>query len=120
MTSYAESARTSARASAERRQRPRREAASSRRPVAGGIAWIALLAVLLAGVVAVNVVVLRLNLSLDRAGTERVELQADVARLQSELSSAASSLRIQQQAEARLGLVPADSSATTYIQLGSR
>ena len=88
--------------------------------MAGGVLWIALLAVLLAGVVAVNVVVLRLTLRLDRTSQLRVQLQADVARLQSELSSAASSYRIQQQAREKLGLVQADSSTTTYVQLAPR
>ena len=86
----------------------------------GGVLWITLLAVLLAGVVVVNVVVLRLTLRLDRTSQQRVQLQADVARLQSELSSAASSYRIQQQAREQLGLVQADSSTTTYVQLAAR
>ena len=45
-------------------------------------------AALLAGVVAVNVAVLRLNLQFDQVGRERSELRADISRLRSELSSA--------------------------------
>ena len=79
--------------------------------------WIAVVAVLLAGVVAVNVAVLRLNVRLDKASRQRVELQADVARLQSDLSSAGASLQIRRDALAKLGLVPADPNATTYVPL---
>ena len=50
--------------------------------------WIVLFAVLLAGVVAVNVAVLRLNLELDQVGRERSELKADIAAIRSEVSSA--------------------------------
>ena len=43
--------------------------------------------ILLAGVVFVNVAVLRLNLALDGANADRVKLRAENAALQSELSS---------------------------------
>ncbi len=79
-----------------------------------------LLAVLLAGVVAVNVAVLQLTLRLDKTTQRRVDLRAEVARLQSELSSAASSYRLQQEAHGKLGLVEADSSTTRYIELAPR
>ena len=79
--------------------------------------WIVLFAVLLAGVVAVNVAVLRLNLQLDRAGTERTELKADISRLRSELSSVAATSRIERLAQGELGLVAADTDRTTYIEL---
>jgi len=61
-----------------------------RRPLAlgGGVVWIVLFAGLLAGVVAVNVAVLRLNLELDQVGRERSELRTDISRLRSELSVA--------------------------------
>ncbi len=65
----------------------RRERA--RRPVAGGVLWIVVFAALLAGVVAVNVVVLQLNVRLDALSRERVELRADNAKLRAQLSSAA-------------------------------
>ena len=57
--------------------------------------------VLLAGVVAVNVAVLRLNLQLDEAGRERTELKTDIARLRSEISSAAATTRIERLARGR-------------------
>lgn len=95
-------------------------AAARRRPWAlgGGVLWIVLFAVLLSGVVAVNVTVLRLNLQLDQAGRERTELRADISRLRSQLSSASATSRIDRLAQKELGLVPADSDATTYVRLG--
>jgi cell division protein FtsL len=84
----------------------------------GGVLWIVLFAVLLAGVVTVNVTVLRLNLQLDEAGRERTELRADVSRLRSQLSSASATSRIDRLAQKELGLVPADSDETIYVRLG--
>ena len=97
------------------RARPR--AGSRPRLLAGGVLWIVLFASLLAGVVAVNVSVLRLNLELDRAGRERSELKADLAKLRSELSRAAATSHIERTARTELGLVPADPEATVYVRL---
>jgi cell division protein FtsL len=99
---------------------PRARAATRKRSWAlgGGVVWIVLLAVLLTGVVAVNVAVLRLNLSLDEVGRERTELKTDIARLRSEISSAAATTRIERLAEGELGLVEVEPEDTTYIQLG--
>lgn len=100
---------------------PRVRAAASARKRSwgfGGVLWIVLLAVLLAGVVAVNVAVLRLNLSLDESGRERTELRTDIARLRSDISSAAATTRIERLAEGELGLVEVEPEDTTYIQLG--
>jgi cell division protein FtsL len=83
--------------------------------MAGGLAWIVASAVLLTGVVALNVVVLRLNVQLDRAGRDRADLRAQNQLLQAEVSSAAASARIQSLARAR-GFVPAKE--TTYVELG--
>jgi cell division protein FtsL len=117
VTSYAETARS---APKRRRaaQRPNRAAAAARpRSTLGGVVWIAVVAVLLAGVVAVNVAVLRLNVRLDKAGRTRLELQADVARLQSDLSSAGASAQISRNAQSKLGLIPADPNTTHYLKL---
>jgi cell division protein FtsL len=97
--------------------RARQRAAARPRLLGGGILWIALFAVLLAGVVAVNVSVLRLNLALDSSGQERSQLRADIARLRSELSSAAASSRIARDARTELGLVPADPQTMVYVRL---
>jgi cell division protein FtsL len=87
------------------------------RSTVGGVLWIVLVAVLLAGVVAVNVAVLRLNVRLDKASRQRLELQADVSRLQSDLSSAGASAQISRTAQSRLGLVEADPNTTRYLTL---
>jgi cell division protein FtsL len=99
------------------RPRPARRAGARRR-FAGGVAWIALSALLLGGVVALNVAVLRLNVQLDRLGRERADLKARNAVLGSSVSSAAASARIQALARSRLGLVPADPAVTRYVDVG--
>jgi cell division protein FtsL len=81
------------------------------------VLWIVLFAALLGGVVAVNVAVLRLNLERDRVGHERSELRADIARLRSELSSAAASARIERLAQKELGLIEADPETTVFVRL---
>jgi cell division protein FtsL len=99
---------------------PKRPRPAARRRVTGGVLWIVVVAVLLTGIVALNVAVLRLNVELDRLSRERANLRAENAVLQMQLSSAASSQRIQALAAKRLGLQPADPSTTTYVDLGRR
>jgi hypothetical protein len=82
-----------------------------------GIAWIVVGAVLLAGVVFVNLAVLRLNLRLDSATQERTKLRADNAALSSQLSAALASPRIQSLAHQQDGLTQADPSTIGYIDL---
>ena len=89
-----------------------------RRRVTGGVLWIVFVAVLLTGIVALNVAVLRLNVQLDRLSRERADLRAQNSALQSQLSSAAASQQIQQLAAKRLGLKPADPDSTVYVDLG--
>ena len=79
-----------------------------------------MLAVLLAGVVFVNLAVLKLNLGLDRANQERTKLRATNAALQSQLSAALASGRIQAQARRLDGLVQADPSTIGYVNLARR
>ena len=96
---------------------PRRGARKHRRPaLAGGVVWIALLAVLLTGIVALNVAVLRLNVRLNKLDAERAKLYADKQAVASQLSLAAASPRIQALAR-QAGLVPADPTQTTYVRL---
>jgi len=102
-----EAPRTVARADASRRPR-----------LASGVVWILLVAILLVGVVAMNVAVLRLNVQLDQAGRERTRLRAETAALSSELSSAQASARIQALARKELGLIPARAAETTYVDVG--
>ena len=73
---------------------------------------------LLAGVVFVNLAVLQLNLRLDNATQERTKLRAENATLQSQLSAALASPRIQKLAHTQDGLVQADPSTIGYIDLG--
>ncbi len=91
---------------------------SSRRRVDRGVVWIAALAVVLAGVVAVNVAVLQLNVRLDEYGRERVQLRDDTARLRAQLSSTGASARVSTRARTELGLVEADPATTAYVRLG--
>jgi cell division protein FtsL len=104
---------------APRRQRPAAKAAPRRRAL-GGVAWIVVFGALLAGVVAINVAVLQLNVQLGKLTTERVQLRADTARLRSQLSSAGAAAQVESQARTRLGLVPADPSTTSYVELPPR
>ena len=101
-----------------RRPRPpsRKVAVSRQRRMAGSVVWICAIAVLLAGIVAINVAVLRLNVRLDELSRDRARLRNDIAALQSRTASAASSSRIQA-AAGRRGLAPVDSEHTTYVDI---
>jgi hypothetical protein len=100
------------------RSAPRPRARSQRR-VRGGIAWIAAFAVVLTGVVALNVVVLQVNMRVSRLDKAQIELQAQNAALASQVSSAASAQRIEQAAH-RLGYVPAPATDTSYLELARK
>ena len=76
-----------------------------------------MIGVLLAGVVFMNVAVLRLNIRLDQVGRDRARLRADNAQLASQLSSAQAAARIQALAQKKLGVQPALAQETTYLNL---
>jgi cell division protein FtsB len=76
-----------------------------------------MIGVLLAGVVALNVAVLRLNLRFDELAQERAELRAENADLSSKLASRLSSPRTSSLARRALGAVTADPATTTYLHL---
>ncbi len=118
MASWAGTARVETQpiAQPQRRRRSVARAAPRPRPF-GGVVWIVVVAVLLAGVVAVNVAVLQLNVQLDELGRERVQLRADTNRLSSQLSSESANARIESQARTKLGLVRADPVLTEHVQL---
>lgn len=126
MASYTEAARVAparpqrARPRPQARPKPVARPRARKRGIAGGAVWIGVVAVLLAGVVALNLAVLRLNVRLDNVAQERSKLRAANEALASQLSSAEASPRIQGLARRQLGLVPADPAATTYIDLGRR
>ena len=100
--------------------RPRRPVPGRRRRprVAGGVVWIALVALLLAGIVAVNVAALRLNLESQRLEERKQDLLAENATAASELSSLTSAARIEEVARGSLGLVPAED--TRYVRVRRR
>jgi len=99
--------------------KPRRRVRRKPLRLTAGIVWIAAFAVLLAGVVAVNVAVLRANVAVNKLDQEQVQLQAQNAALASQVSSSIASIRIEQAAR-RFGLVPASASDTSYIDLNRR
>jgi cell division protein FtsL len=104
------------------RPRPRPNTKTRRRKRAhararGGILWIAVSGILLTGVVFVNVAVLRLNLSLDSANSERTKLRAENAALQSNLSRDLASSQIQTRAAKELGLTYVDPTTYGYVNL---
>ena len=107
------------------RSAPKRAATSTRtrrkpaqRRVRAHIVWMVAFALLLAGVVAVNVAVLRAHVAVSRLDQKRAELQARNQALQSELSNASSVPRIENAAH-RLGLEQASAGNTSYTDLPS-
>jgi cell division protein FtsL len=105
-----------ARTRARPRPKPARKPASRRR-VAGGVVWIGVVGLLLAGVVALNVAVLRLNVQLDELGRERNQLRADNAQLSTQIAGRAASGRIVSIAGDQFGLAPATPENWTYLDL---
>ena len=97
--------------------RPRRRARQRR--ITAGIVWIAAFALLLAGVVTLNVAVLRANVAVDKLDRQQLQLQAENAALASQVSSANASIKIEQ-AASRLGLRPAPATDTSYLDLNRR
>ena len=98
------------------RVRSRRK--STQRRVRGHIVWMILFALLLSGVVAVNVAVLRAHVAVSQLDQQREKLEARNQALASELSAASSAPRIEQAAR-RLGLVQASAGNTSYLDLTS-
>jgi cell division protein FtsL len=105
-------ARTRARARPKAARKP-----ASRRRVAGGVVWIGVVGVLLAGVVALNVAVLRLNMQLDDVGRERTQLRAENAQLSTQIAARAASGHIVSVAQDQLGVAPVTAENRTYLDL---
>jgi cell division protein FtsL len=104
------------------RPRPRAKPAArprTRQRVAplGGVVWIALLAALLGGIVALNVAVLQANVRLDELARQSADLQAKNAQLSSQLSSAGATPQVESLARARLGLELAAPEQQQYVEL---
>lgn len=113
------------RAPSRRRPPAKRRAAPARtrrkptqRRVRAHIVWMILFAHLLAGVVAVNVAVLRAHVAVTRLDQQRAKLQAQNQALASRLSAASSAPRIEAAAQ-RLGMVQAPAADTSYLVLPS-
>jgi cell division protein FtsL len=83
------------------------------------IVWMTVFAVLLFGVVAVNVAVLRAHVAVTNLDQQRAKLEAQNQALASRLSAASSAPRIEEAAR-RLGLVQAPATGVTYLDLMSR
>ena len=99
------------------RQRSRRRSKARAR---GGILWIAIGGILLAGVVFVNVAVLQLNLRLDSANADRAKLLADNADLQAQYSRLVSSPRVTAAALKQYGLTYQDPTEYGHINLARK
>ena len=102
------------------RRRPAASVRSRRKPtqrrVRGHIVWMILFAILLFGVVAVNVAVLRAHVAVSRLDDERAKFEAQNQALASALSAANSVPRIESAAR-RLGLIQASAGNTTYTDM---
>jgi cell division protein FtsL len=100
--------------------RPAAPVRSRRKPterrVRAHIVWMILFALLLAGVVAVNVAVLRAHVAVSHLDQQRAELQAQNQALASQLSATSSAPRIEAAAR-RLGMVQATAGDTSYLVL---
>jgi cell division protein FtsL len=121
MASWLATAHADAPVLAPPRRKPR--AVPSVRPVnplRSGVTWIVVVGALLAGLVALNVAVLQLNVRVDKLNRERTDLVNRNNQLSSQLSSASASPRIEALAKRRLGLVYAPASTTSYVELGGR
>src|SRR5579871_3453080 len=109
------------------RRAPRRRAPASAKPrtkqrqrpsfrVRASIVWMVLFALLLVGVVAVNVAVLRANVSVNNLDKQITQLQQTNAQMASQYSTLTAPPRIEAAAR-RAGLVPAAGTDTTYLDL---
>ncbi len=104
-------------AAAPRRRAVPRGRAGLRGLHRSGVVWIVGVAALLAGVVAINVMALRLNVELDELRRTRAELKAEIATTRAQLSTASANERIVDDAVTELGLVPHDPNETTTVRL---
>jgi cell division protein FtsL len=86
------------------------------RRVRAHIVWMVLFALLLFGVVAVNVAVLRAHVAVTRLDEQIAQTQAQNQALASQLSAASSAPRVEAAAH-RMGLVQASAADTTYLDL---
>jgi cell division protein FtsL len=121
MASWGATAHADAPVLAPPRRKPRAVApARPVNPLRSGVTWIVVVGVLLAGLVALNVAVLQVNVKVDKLNGERVDLTNKNKVLSSQLSSSSASPRIEALAKQRLGLVAAPAGDLTYVELGGK
>jgi hypothetical protein len=101
------------------RPRRRRRRGVAKRRVAGGVVWIVSATALLAGIVALNVVVLRLNLKLDDLRSQRTELRAEIVQLRAQAALGAVPETIRTEA-ARRGYREVNPHRIRYLELERR
>jgi hypothetical protein len=87
-----------------------------RRRLAGGVIWIGVIAVLLTGIVAVNVAVLRLNLRLDHLNDDKTQLRSEIADLRAKAADNSVPTTILTQAKLQ-GFHPANWTSTRFLDL---
>ena len=87
------------------------------RRVRGSLVWMVVFALLLLGVVTLNVAVLRANVSVTDLDTKITKLEGENASLASQYSRATAAPRIEDAAR-RAGLVPASGLETTLLDMG--
>jgi len=97
---------------------PERRKRKAQRSVRGGVVWIVAFALLLSGVVALNVAALRQNMQIENLANQRVQLIDQNQELRSQLSHAVSSPNIDRLARS-LKLVQMPPDQTTYVRLGA-
>jgi len=102
------------------RPRPRTRRRARHASARGGILWIVVGGILLAGVVFVNVAVLQLNLRLDSANASRSKLLGENAALQTQYSQLLSSPRVSEAATKQFGLRYEDPSQYGYVNLAKK
>ena len=105
------------RAPAPKPKAQRRQRRSFR--VRAPLVWMVVFAVLLVGVVAVNVAVLRANVSVNNLDTQIAQRQQEIATLKSQYARATAAPRVEAAAR-RAGLIPASSAQTDPPRHGER
>lgn len=96
---------------------PARRRRKAQRGVRSGVVWIAAFAILLAGVVAVNLAALRQNMQIENLANRRTQLIDQNQELRSQLSQALSPSHIDYLARTSLKLVQIAPEQTTYVRL---
>lgn len=96
--------------------RDRRSTRTKERPkLARTVIWIAVVAALLAGIVAMNIAVLQFRIERGKLQSNIVDLRAENTQIEADISAEAARGRVEAAAGGGLGLVKPDQ--TTYLKL---